>query len=192
MNTWVASIVRYSRPFLKWSIEEFQQMDRRTRKLMTMHKAEHPRDDVGRLYASREGGRGLTSIQNDVDASIRQLEDYIKKRRGRQMTRTRNNTDNTSINWTKITRKQKWKENQLYRHFKRQTSKISHEKTWKWIRKGNLKKEVEFLLVWHDWVGKVIHLELFNSIWPCKQIVYAQAGICPGKFCGILRCKQII
>ena len=46
-------------------------MDQRTRKLMTMHKALHPRDDVDRLYVSRkEGGRGLASIEDSVDASI--------------------------------------------------------------------------------------------------------------------------
>ena len=40
-------------------------MDQRTRKLMTMHKALHPRDDVDRLYVSRkEGGRGLASIED--------------------------------------------------------------------------------------------------------------------------------
>ena len=33
-------------------------------KLMTMHKALHPRDDVDRLYVSRKkGGRGLASIE---------------------------------------------------------------------------------------------------------------------------------
>ena len=55
-------------------------MDQRTRKLMTMHKALHPRDDVDRLYVSRkEGGRGLASIEDNVDASIQLLEDYIEK-----------------------------------------------------------------------------------------------------------------
>ena len=55
-------------------------MDQRTRKLMTIHKALYPRDDVDRLYVSRkEGGRGLASIEDNVDASIRQLEDYIEK-----------------------------------------------------------------------------------------------------------------
>ena len=39
-------------------------MDQRTRKLMTMHKALHARDDVDRLYVSRrEGGRGLASTE---------------------------------------------------------------------------------------------------------------------------------
>ena len=34
------------------------------------------------------------------------------------------------IKKTKITRKQKWKENLLYGHFKRQINVSSHEKTW--------------------------------------------------------------
>ena len=47
---------------------------------MMMHKALHPRDDVDILYVSRkEGGRGLTGIQDSVDAAIQWLEDYIKK-----------------------------------------------------------------------------------------------------------------
>ena len=31
-------------------------MDQRTRKLMTMHKALHPRENVDRLYVSRKEG----------------------------------------------------------------------------------------------------------------------------------------
>ena len=47
---------------------------------MTMHKTLHPRDDVDRLYVPRkEGERGLASIEDNVDASIRRLEDYIEK-----------------------------------------------------------------------------------------------------------------
>ena len=46
-------------------------MDQRTRKLMTMHKALHPRDDTDRHYVSRnEVGRGLASTEDSVDASI--------------------------------------------------------------------------------------------------------------------------
>ena len=36
---------------------------------------------------------------------------------------------------------------QLYGHFKRQTSEISHEKTWKYLRKGNLKRETKSILI---------------------------------------------
>ena len=39
LNSWAVPLVRYSGPFLKWTKDELKQMDRRTRKLMTMHKA---------------------------------------------------------------------------------------------------------------------------------------------------------
>ena len=75
---------------------------------MTMHKALHPRDDVDRLYVSRkEEGREIASIEDSVDASIQQLEDYIEKRGGRLIAATRNNTNDTRTNRTTITRKQK-------------------------------------------------------------------------------------
>ena len=36
-------LVRYSGPFLKWTRDKLRQMDPRTRKLMTMNKALHPK-----------------------------------------------------------------------------------------------------------------------------------------------------
>ena len=50
INTWAVLLVRYSGPFLKWTRDELKQIDQRIRKLMTMQKALHPRDDVDRLY----------------------------------------------------------------------------------------------------------------------------------------------
>ena len=58
-------------------------MDQRTRKLINMHKALYPRDEVDRLYVWRKvGGSGLDSIEDSVDASIQPLEDYILKLHG--------------------------------------------------------------------------------------------------------------
>ena len=75
INTRSVPLVTYSGPFLKWIREELKPMGQRTRKLMTMHNALHPRDDVDRLYVSRkEGGRELASIEDTVDASIQRLE----------------------------------------------------------------------------------------------------------------------
>ena len=83
INTWSVPLVRYSESFLQWTREELKQMDQRTRKLMTTHKALHRRDDVDRLNVSRkEGGRGLASIEDSVDASKQRLEDYIEKHEG--------------------------------------------------------------------------------------------------------------
>ena len=71
INTWAALLVRNSGPFVKWTRNELKQMDQRTRKQMTMHEEFYPRNDVDRLYVSRkEGGRGLASIEDNVDASI--------------------------------------------------------------------------------------------------------------------------
>ena len=52
-------------------------MNQRTRQIMTMHKAIHPRDVVDRLYVSRnEGGGRLASIEDSVGALMRRLENY--------------------------------------------------------------------------------------------------------------------
>ena len=74
--------------------------------------------------------KDLRALEDSVDASIERFKDYIEKHRGRLITATRNNTNNTKSNRTEITRKQNWEEKQLYGHFKRLTSDISHEKTW--------------------------------------------------------------
>ena len=115
---------------------------------MTMHKALYLGDNVDRLYVSRkEGGRGLASIEDSADASIQRLKDYIEKHEGGLITAIKNDTDNTVTNRMIITRKQKWEEKQLYRHFKRLTNNISHDKTRTWERKGNFKKETETLFI---------------------------------------------
>ena len=73
-----------------------------------MPKAINLRDDLDKLYESRkEGGRGLASIKDSDDTSIRRLEVYIKKSKERLITVTRNSRNCTKINITKITRKQK-------------------------------------------------------------------------------------
>ena len=61
------------------------------------------------------------------------------------ITATRNNTDDTRIYRTGITRKQNREEKQFYGHFKRLTRDIWYEKMWTWLRKQNLIKETESL-----------------------------------------------
>ena len=103
------TLLTYSGPFLKWTRDELRQMDQRTRKLMTLHKAFHPKDDVDGLCVSKkECGRGVARIEDHVDASIQQLKDYIGKHERGLITSIRNNTDNTINNWMTMTRKQKW------------------------------------------------------------------------------------
>ena len=86
---------------------------------MTMYKTLDPRNDVDRLYVPRKaGGRGLANTEGSVDASIQWLKSNIEKREGILITATSNNSDDTRISKTEITRKQKWEEKQLSRRFK--------------------------------------------------------------------------
>ena len=110
-----------------------------------MHKALHPRNNVDKRYVSRkEGGRGFASIENTVDSSIQRREDFIEKLERGLITTIRNDTDNTIDERMTTTRKQKWEGKQLYG---RLINNISHQKTWTWLRKWNLKRETEFLLI---------------------------------------------
>ena len=67
INTWRISLLRYSAAFLDWTGAELEQMNRRTRKLMTMHWALNPKSDVARIYLSKkERGRGLINVEDTV------------------------------------------------------------------------------------------------------------------------------
>ena len=79
LNTWAVSILRYGAGILKWNKNELQEMDRKTRKFMTMDKEWHPRSDVARLYVSRKnGGGGLIGCENSVKSEENDLWWYVK------------------------------------------------------------------------------------------------------------------
>ena len=48
INTWAVSLLRYSAAFMDWTKFEMEQLDRQTRKLMTMYNALHPKSNVDR------------------------------------------------------------------------------------------------------------------------------------------------
>ena len=95
--------------------------------------------------------RELASIENCVDESIQGLEDYIKKNKEKVIAEASNSIGNIRVYVKKKKnnkrRKHKWEEKQSYKYFKRQTGEIAHKKTWTWLRKGNLKRESEPLLI---------------------------------------------
>ena len=86
-------------------------------------------------------------LENSVDASIQRLEDYIEKRERGLIKTIRNDTENKIDERMTTTRKHKWEDKQLYGRFKRLINNISHQKTRTLLRKGNLKRETESLLI---------------------------------------------
>ena len=59
-------------------------MDRKTRKLLTMHGLHQPKGDVSRLYIKRRNGvRGLVQLMSACSCSVVNLNDYIEQGKDR-------------------------------------------------------------------------------------------------------------
>ena len=141
ITTWAVSLVRYSGQFLKWTRKKLQQIDQRTRKLMTSYEVLHPTDNIERLYMSKRRKRTHQHWRERGCINTKTWRQHKKEQR--LPTATRNEAGNV---WATITKKQKWQEKQCG-YLKRQTGEISREKTWTWLRNGNLKRETESLLI---------------------------------------------
>ena len=64
INTWAVAVFRHGAGTLQWKESELKNVDRKSRKTLTMYGALHPKNDVDRLYIKRkEGGRGLMSVE---------------------------------------------------------------------------------------------------------------------------------
>ena len=78
VNTWAVAILRYGAGIIDWKGDDLKQLDRSTRKTLTMYGAFHPRSDVDRLYVKRrEGGRGLISVEACVKLEENNLGLYV-------------------------------------------------------------------------------------------------------------------
>ena len=78
-NTWAVSLMKYGAGTIKWNKEELQDIDRKSRKMMTMNKELHPRSDVARIYVPRKkGGRGLISCKCCVRREENNLSWYVR------------------------------------------------------------------------------------------------------------------
>ena len=59
-------------------MEEIRQLDRKTRKLLTLQRMHHPKADMDRMYLLRnEGGRGLIQLQTAYKTASIGLDTYL-------------------------------------------------------------------------------------------------------------------
>ena len=62
---------------VNWHQDELQKLDRKTRKLLTIHGQHHPQADTDRLYVPRKrGGRGLIQLEEAHTVEITKLMEY--------------------------------------------------------------------------------------------------------------------
>lgn len=74
-------VLEYSFGIIDWTIDEIRVLDRKTRKLLTLHGMLHPREDVDRLYVRRaEGGRGLRQLEMAYDNAICRIGFYLQSK----------------------------------------------------------------------------------------------------------------
>lgn len=63
-NTLAIPLLLYTFGAVKWNVNELKELDRETRKMMTIHRSHHPRSSVPRIYLPRDrGGRGLLNLE---------------------------------------------------------------------------------------------------------------------------------
>ena len=155
MNTWAVPVVRYSAGIVDWTKEELENMDRKTRKLMTINKALHPRASVARLYIQRnDGGRGIQSVEECVNLERRALGQYLKHSEDQWLTTAWNEKvisvdEDPEMYKRRVEnqRKEEWKNKPMQGQYLRQTQEIAQDGSWQWITRGELKKETEGMLM---------------------------------------------
>ena len=122
--------------------------------MFTVYGALHHESDADRLYIPRkEGGRGLTSIEDCVELAIRGLEVYVHGSEERLIQAARGDKIDglEAASVLKKSKKEKrledWKEKVLHGQYLRQTKEKRSDQCWTWLQNGDLKREKESLLV---------------------------------------------
>ena len=79
INGFALPVLTYGFGVIHWRTTDLQQLDRRTRKLLSMPGVHHPAADVDRLYAScTKGSQGLRQIESMYQSCIVVLDCYLR------------------------------------------------------------------------------------------------------------------
>ena len=157
VNTWAVAIFRYGAGVIQWRENELKDLDRKTRKMLTMYGAFHPKSDVDRLYVKRKkGGRGLISVERCVKEEENSLKLYVAKSeekliKGVAQFEKLQESDLVGKKELKARNEQegqeKWRGKKLHGQFARELSEATDkDKTWQWLSKADLKVGTEALI----------------------------------------------
>ena len=162
INTWAVPVLRYGAGIVDWPVADLRDLDRKTRKLLTLHRAHHPQGDVDRLYVSRKkGGRGLMSIEEVVKREENALSTFVDSSRHPGIVKFRDHMINEGVLKGKVinkfankyqdeeVRRDTWKNKPLHGQYIRQLAEqgLDPVLSWNWLHQQNLKKETEGLVI---------------------------------------------
>ena len=154
INSRAVSIVRYGAGIISWTKMDLEELDRRTRKQMTMYGEHYPKADVDRLYLQRcERKIGLLGLEDCVQVVIHSLEKYLStleekilKEVSRNRT-TENNKCGRSKEEVHKEHQEKYEGKPLHGQFRKATEEVGSKTSWDWLKKGYLKKKTESTIV---------------------------------------------
>jgi hypothetical protein len=90
-------VPRYSFGIINWHQEEKQKLDRKTRKMLTIHGQHHPKADIDLLCVPRkDGGRGMMQIQGAYITEVIKIKEYVEHTEDPLMQIVRTHQHNTS------------------------------------------------------------------------------------------------
>ena len=154
INSRAVAVVRYGAGIIKWKKDEMQELDRKTRKLLTMYGAHHPKADVDRLYMKRsDGGRGLIGVEDCVGMEVDSLAKYLSQTNERllrevsQYGAMENIKNKKCKEDTRNEHIRKYEGKGLHGQYRTSTEMVRGEGSWDWLRKGYLKKETESTII---------------------------------------------
>ena len=123
-------------------------MDRKIRKLISIHGEIHPRSCVDDLFILRcDGGSGLVCVEHSVEEKKCSLTKFAtQSKEALVKTAPEKYIVNVSKKEKKGNRLKKWKGKAPHVKFVRETKCHNESKKWEWMKKGELKRENQSLL----------------------------------------------
>ena len=126
----------------KWNKEELQELDKNSRKIMTMNKELHPRSDAARIYVRRKkGGIGLISCEccvrreeNNLSWYVRNTEEVLLGKVGHSnVVNISEAVDPKKYKVNEVEEMEnEWKQKGMHWQYVREKEGIDWDRTWQW------------------------------------------------------------
>ena len=164
-------VLKYSFGIFNSHQEELQNLDRKTRKLLTSHGQHHPKTDVDLLYVRRkQEGRGLMQLEATHAVEMTKLVEYVDRKEDPliQVVRThQHNTDSAVLQTARYLRtdvqrerremkdstaektKESWYVKGMHGQLPRSLDEklVDIERSYRWLKYGDIKGETESTIV---------------------------------------------
>ena len=146
INAYAIPVIRYSAGIIAWPKEEMQQMDVKTRKLLTLHGALHPKSSSCRLYVCRkDGGRGLQSVEGTIKDEEAKMRSYCLERSEVDPILKECLRDWDQVQVVDL---EDWRTKKLHGEYHRQIEKVADiGMTYRWLTTSSLNTNTEALIM---------------------------------------------